>query len=100
MMMNAAETTPQRAGEPANRRREMSEEDRKAASALLDAAMASDNPEKATRMRIVAALLHGQEHAKITRNLGVSEKVILTCRETYEAKGVTAFIGRARRSEQ
>lgn len=99
-MMNAAEATPQRAGEPANGRREMSGEDRKAASALLDAAMVSDNPEKATRMRIVAALLHGQDHAKITRNLGVSVKTILACKEAYEAKGVSAFIGRTRKSEQ
>lgn len=98
--MNVSESVPERAGEPTARRRAMSDEDRKDASALLDAARDCDNPDKAMKMRIVAALLHGQEHAKITRNLGASEKTILACKEAYEANGVAAFVGRQRRPQQ
>lgn len=98
--MNVSQSVPDRAGEAVARRREMSDQDRKDASALLDAARDCDNPDKAMKMRIVAALLHGQDHAKITRNLGASEKTILACKEAYDAKGVCAFVARPRRPQQ
>jgi Predicted glycosylase len=63
-------------------------EDRKAADVLLDAARASESPETATRLRVVAALLHGQDVEKIRRNLSVTEKAILSYKELYDKHGL------------
>ncbi|NTF18229.1 helix-turn-helix domain-containing protein [Agrobacterium rubi] len=73
-------------------RPQMSKEDRKAASELLDAAMTTDNPETAMRLRVVAALLHGQDIQKIRRNLSVSEKAIQSYKAQYDRNGIRALV--------
>jgi transposase len=69
----------------------MSEEERIAAAALLDEAMKTMDPHVAKRCRVVAALLHGHQPAKITRNLGVTEKMILSCKSNYDKKGLAGL---------
>lgn len=76
---------------PAGNRPSMTAEDRKAASALLDEAMSAFDPNVALRCRVVAALLHGHEHSKIGRNLGVTEKMIVSCKATYDEKGIAGL---------
>lgn len=75
-------------------RPQISDEDRKAAGELLDAAMATDNPEIAMRLRVVAALLHGQDIQKIRRNLSVSEKSIQSFKAQYDKNGMRALVFR------
>lgn len=70
----------------------MTDDDRKASAELLDAAMETDNPETATRLRVVAALLHGQDIQKIRRNLSVPEKMILAYKAKFDAKGLQGLI--------
>ena len=75
-------------------RPKISDEDRKAAGELLDAAMATDNPETAMRLRVVAALLHGQDVQKIRRNLSVSETAIQSFKAQYDKNGMRALVFR------
>lgn len=75
-------------------RQKMSDEDRKAANELLDAAMDTDNPETATRLRVVAALLHGQDTQKIRRNLSVSEAAIQSYKAQYDKSGLRGLVFR------
>lgn len=76
---------------PAGNRAAMTDEDRQAASELLDEAMATLDPNVGLRCRVVAALLHGHEPSKIVRNLGVTEKMIRSCKEKYDAKGLAGL---------
>lgn len=76
---------------PAGNRPAMTDEDRQAASELLDEAMATLDPNVGLRCRVVAALLHGHEPSKIVRNLGVTEKMIRSCKEKYDAKGLAGL---------
>lgn len=68
--------------------------DREAANVLLDEAVASDNPETAMRMRVVAALLYGQDVQKIRRNLSVSEAAIRSYKAQYDRLGVKGLVFR------
>lgn len=69
----------------------MTDEDRKAASALLDEAMETFDLGYATRCRAVAAVLHGHDAKKIIRNLGVTEKAIETWKAAYDDKGIAGL---------
>lgn len=76
---------------PSGSRSTMSDQDRQAASDLLDEAMATLDPNVGLRCRVVAALLHGHEPSKIVRNLGVTKQMIRSCREKYDAKGLAGL---------
>ncbi len=76
---------------PAGNRPAMTDEDRQAASELLDEAMGTLDPNVALRCRAVAALLHGHEPSKIVRNLGVTEKMIQSCKAKYDQKGLVGL---------
>lgn len=75
-------------GERQTSRPAMTDEDKKAASVLLDEAGNTFDPNLALRCRVVAAVLYGQEYSKIVRNLGVTEKMIQSCKAKYDEKGL------------
>ena len=75
-------------------RPQINDDDRKAAGELLDAAMVTDNPETAMRLRVVAALLYGQDIQKIRRNLSVSEESIRCLKAQFDKNGMNALVFR------
>lgn len=68
--------------------------DREAGNALLDEAVACDNPETAMRMRVVAAILYGQDIQKIRRNLSVTEAAIRSYKSQYDRLGMKGLVFR------
>lgn len=67
---------------------------RGAADQLLQAAINTDDLEAATRLRVVAALLYGQEVQKIRRNLSVTEDAIKTYKARYDRSGIQGLMYR------